>query len=638
MLKKIFLIFTFICIIGTTASAVTSPFADTDAHFAETFADTLWEIGILKGDGTSANINSTITRGEFCALTARTFLDTNNVPSDIYFTDIPQNHIFFKEITTLYLSGMINGRENGTFDAQSTITRGEIALVLSRLENLETANGQNKDFNDVSTNSIYYTAIQKLTNVEILAGYPDGNFKPFNAATRGESFKIIAKSLECVNYGINNAKLSTLAKDFILNKYNNDFINKDILHGSAINNAQYINEMRGVISNLGSNIKKSVSNLVIDDISQMGAIASTTANYTVSFNVNGNINTYNASCEIKFINNKIYYFSESFKEQKPVILTWLVADKNDALPQNTLTSVTSISPPVFQLSAENLGIKYDDVGLNNIKLYKATSKSVNEYANTSNFKLWPIYKTDFTLSTSDTVLNSDAAQKNVIKSIIKESIINGYDGLNIDFENIYAKNKQQLTNHINDLTLSLHELGMITSCDITRYEKTSANWSMCYDRDAIAQKCDYVMLMAYDQFYAGSKVAGPVSSIPWTEDTVKLTLKEVDSNKLVLGVPFYTRLWKTSGTNVISSKALSMASASNLAISNNATYAYDDKYKLKKAYWQNGDGTQSVMWIENSASIRARLEIAKKYNLGGVASWRQGFETQDIWQVFDEYY
>ena len=638
MFKKLIIIFVIICIIGNSASAVTSPFADTDGHFAEFFSDTLWEIGILKGNGLNANINGTITRGEFSALTARAFLSNTNTSDNQIFNDIPQNHIFFKEINQLYLSGMINGRGNGRFDAESNITRGEICLILSKLESLKSNNAVTKSFSDISKSSIYYVPVQKLSKLDIIGGYPDGTFKPQNNATRGESAKMISNALKCTDYTLNTTKIQNLAKDFILNKYNDDFINTNILTGSALTDAEYVNNTRKYIKEQNASISRSISDLKLSDIENNGAIAKINLTYTASFNTSGNLNTYNTSCELKFINNKIYYFSESFKEQKPVNLTWLVANKNDSLPNNELKSVTSVSPPVFQLSAENLGVKYDDVGLNNIKLYTAISKKLNDYANSKNFKIWPIYKTDFTLKTSDTVLNNTSAQQNVIKSIIRHSISNGYDGLNIDFENIYAKNKQQLTNHIKDLTLALHELGMITSCDITRYEKTSSNWSMCYDRDAISQKCDYVMLMAYDQFYAGSPVAGPVSSIPWTEDTVKLTLNEVDSNKLVLGVPFYTRLWKTSGTKVISSKALSMQSASSQANSNNATYTYDDKYKLKKAFWQNTDGTQSQMWIEDSQSIRARLEIAKKYNLGGVASWRQGFETQDIWQVLDEYY
>ncbi len=638
MFKKIILIFTLICIIGNTASAVTSPFADTDGHFAENFADTLWEIGILKGDGISANINGTITRGEFSALTARAFLSNTNTSDNQIFTDIPKNHIFFNEINELYLAGMINGRGDGRFDADSKITRGEICLILSKLENLKNAVNSTKNFSDIQKTSIYYTPVQKLSTLDIIGGYPDGTFRPQKNATRGESAKMISKALECTDYSLNTPKLKNLAEDFILSKYNDALINTNNLAGSALSDAEYINSIRSYINGQNANLTKNISKLKIDDISQTGAIAKTNLSYTASFDTNGNKNTYNASCEIKFINNKIYYFNESFSEQKPVNLTWLVANKNDTLPQNELTSVTSVSPPVFQLTAENLGVKYEDVGLGNIKLYTAISKKLNEYAASNNFKIWPIYKTDFTLKTSDIILNTNNAQQNVIKAIIKQSILNGYDGLNIDFENIYAKNKQLLSNHIKDLTVALHELGMLTSCDITRYEKTSSNWSMCYDRDAISQKCDYVMLMAYDQYYAGSPTAGPVSSIPWTEDTVKLTLKEVDSNKLVLGVPFYTRLWQTSGTKVISSKALSMQSATTQANSNNATYTYDDKYKLKKATWQNSDGTQSQMWIEDAQSIRARIEIARKYNLGGVASWRQGFETQDIWQVFSEYY
>lgn len=154
---------------------------------------------------------------------------------------------------------------------------------------------------------------------------------------------------------------------------------------------------------------------------------------------------------------------------------------------------------------------------------------------------------------------------------------------------------------------------------------------MCYDRDRLAQSSDYIMIMAYDQYYAGSKTAGPVAAINWTEDTIKLTLKEVSADRLILGVPFYVRYWESKNNTVTSTKAMSMQAAQTLADNNNATVTYSIADGLYIASWQK-NSTECKMWLENSQSIDKRKDLARKYGLAGTAAWRLGLETGDVWQ------
>jgi len=200
---------------------------------------------------------------------------------------------------------------------------------------------------------------------------------------------------------------------------------------------------------------------------------------------------------------------------------------------------------------------------------------------------------------------------------------------------MYHTDKGAYTNHVKEITLMAHTLGAVVSVDVTKYEMGSLNWSMCYDRNKLAGITDYIILMAYDQYYAGSKTPGPVSGLGWTEECIKISLGEIPPEKLILGMPYYIRCWKTKNGKVISSEAVSMATATDYIKNNNAAQTYDKEHKLTKYSWTK-DNNEYVMWIENADSIRERVKLSKKHNLAGVASWRRGFETSDVWQVIRE--
>lgn len=117
-----------------------------------------------------------------------------------------------------------------------------------------------------------------------------------------------------------------------------------------------------------------------------------------------------------------------------------------------------------------------------------------DYAKGNGYDVWPMYKTDFSLSTSHNFLNNAKARQTALELLVKYASKYKIDGINFDFENIYVADRALLTKHIREVTLALHEMGLITSADVTRKELSSSVWSMCYDRDSISETVDYVML------------------------------------------------------------------------------------------------------------------------------------------------
>ena len=185
-----------------------------------------------------------------------------------------------------------------------------------------------------------------------------------------------------------------------------------------------------------------------------------------------------------------------------------------------------------------------------------------------------MYKSDFTLDTATRLLNDNKARQVAGNLIIKEILEYKLDGINFDFENMYEKDRGAYTNHVREICLAAHTLGAIVSVDVNIYEPSSSTWSMCYDRDSLAKYSDYIMLMAYDQYYPAGKTPGPVAGLPWTESCIKLTLNEVPADKLVLGIPFYVRIWETKNGKKIGTKSVSMDNALKQIKENNAKSQY----------------------------------------------------------------
>ncbi|HHY75379.1 MAG TPA: SH3 domain-containing protein [Firmicutes bacterium] len=260
------------------------------------------------------------------------------------------------------------------------------------------------------------------------------------------------------------------------------------------------------------------------------------------------------------------------------------------------------------------------------------------WAHERGYQVWALFSNSFELERTRAVLRNSDLRDKVISQILMYARLYSLDGINIDFENVYQDDAPYLTQFVRELTPLLHEAGLTVSIDIT-VKSMSPTWSLCYERDRLAEVVDYVMLMAYDEYWAGSPVAGPTASLPWTEWCVKKTLEEVPAEKLVLGVPFYTRLWTEvkDGSGVkVSQTAYGMTSAEGWLKTQGVEARVDPRSGLRYAEKTVGDRTYKI-WLEDAGSMAERMEIAEKYGLAGIAAWRRGLETPDIWDVIADY-
>ena len=236
------------------------------------------------------------------------------------------------------------------------------------------------------------------------------------------------------------------------------------------------------------------------------------------------------------------------------------------------------------------------------------------------------------------MLSSSEQRMDVIKQLLSYVDLYQLDGINIDFENVNIEDKELLVQFVRELTPLMHEKDRIVSMDVT-FISLSENWSMFYDREELSAIVDYIMVMAYDEHWANSPKAGSVASLPWVEEGVQRILQEVPNDKLILGLPFYTRLWieetNENGEIKVSSKTLSMEKAEEWIKEKGASVIVDEKSGQNYVEVKE-DKTIYKIWLEDKFSIDKRIELMKKYRLAGVAAWRRGFETEEVWESIHE--
>ena len=268
-----------------------------------------------------------------------------------------------------------------------------------------------------------------------------------------------------------------------------------------------------------------------------------------------------------------------------------------------------------------------------IKTRHGSVKYVRQ-AHNKGYQVWALITNNFDPKMTSKLLDSPLARKRVIAQMEKLAKDYELDGFNLDFENINPADKDKLTDFVQEISKALKPQGLIISIDVT-IPSNSGYWSKCYDRKAIAEVVDYVMLMAYDEHGAASEVSGSVASLPWVEDGIQKTLQEgVPEKKLILGMPLYMRLWQETKGKV-KAKTLSMAQADKVIQEKGLVPVWLSKEGQYYFEYQEKN-TRYRVWQENRRSLALKASLVNRYNLAGGAYWRSTLETEDVWSTLAE--
>ena len=282
--------------------------------------------------------------------------------------------------------------------------------------------------------------------------------------------------------------------------------------------------------------------------------------------------------------------------------------------------LTTISPTWFSIADTDGNIS------------SLASQAYVTYAHQQGLEVWGLvdnFKEG--VSTYETLSKTSSRQR-LVNQLIAAAIQYGLDGINVDFELITQDCAKAYIEFIRELSIMCRINGIILSVD--NYVPTAS--SDHYDRAEQGVFADYVVIMGYDEHYAGSEEAGSVASIGYVQQGIEKMLSEVPKEKVINAIPFYTRFWKTDADGTVTSEALGMNDADQKVKNNNAEPVWDDttkQYYVEIEY----DGAIYQMWMEEETSIEEKMKLIKQYELAGVSSWRLGYERPSIWDVILKY-
>ena len=243
-----------------------------------------------------------------------------------------------------------------------------------------------------------------------------------------------------------------------------------------------------------------------------------------------------------------------------------------------------------------------------------------------NVDVWPLIS-DFNKDVDyNRLFMSTTTRGNLIKNIIYFIEEYNLDGINIDFEHIKSSYAEGYIEFLRELSIEMRSRKKVLSVD--NYIPLEFNAFYNIKEQGIVS--DYLCVMAYDEHYSGSPKAGSVSSLSWVKNSIENTVRSAPMKKLIVGLPFYTRLWREAHTGKLTSRALSMDGGLNLVNSNKAKKEWDKEKGQYYAEWKDGKDRMRI-WLEEEKSIETKLKLVEKDKVAGIAFWKLGLERKEAW-------
>ena len=291
----------------------------------------------------------------------------------------------------------------------------------------------------------------------------------------------------------------------------------------------------------------------------------------------------------------------------------------------TMDGVNVVSPSFFSLERGSNGEIYDNA--------KDDGAEYIEWAHNNNYQVWAMFSNNSLKDTTSQILNDYEKRETMIENLMDLVEEYNLDGVNVDFENMNESDKDVYSRFLIELAPRLKKIGKTLSVDVTAPDG-SETWSLCFDRNTIANVADYIVFMAYDQYGTSSNEAGTTAGYNWVEANIKKFLgqEDVDPEKIILGIPLYMRLWEEEEDGTAKPEVVNMKDMFDV-LPENQVATWDEELKQYYVEYEE-DGKKYKMWVENEKSVGEKINLANQYNLAGIAFWEKDRETNDEFWTF----
>ena len=320
--------------------------------------------------------------------------------------------------------------------------------------------------------------------------------------------------------------------------------------------------------------------------------------------------------------------TEEDKSDEKINMFWDYFYAEESIPDRTGESyegVNVVSPSFFVL--DSTGAIRESIG--------SKGDAYINWAHSNGYEVWSMFSNDSLQQLTSQILNDYEARENLILNIVQKAKQYNLDGINIDFENMYMEDADVFSRFIIELEPRLKILGKTLSVDVTAPDGAES-WSMCYDRNVIGDVADYIVFMAYDQYGEASTEPGTTSGYEWVKVNLDkfLETEEIEPEKIILGLPFYTRVWTTQNGNLVRTDVVAMKNV-DTNIPAGVEKVWDEVTRQNYIKYDSNGYTRE-MWIEDIDSYKEKLQLINEYGLGGVANWCKDMEPEEIWSVINE--
>ncbi|PWK12844.1 S-layer homology domain-containing protein [Tumebacillus permanentifrigoris] len=492
------------------------------------------------------------------------------------FSDIEQSYAK-QQINDLYQRGIVSGKGAGLYDPIAPITREEFVSMLGRTIGLQPLPSTVSSFTDVSTSSWSYPWIQAGNSVGIVGGVSANQFAPAAQISREEAATLLVRAMES-NYTAASSSAATIHVPFA------DASDASGWAKPYVYDADRFGLMHG------------------DDDGE--------------FRPREPITREETAIVLARILSRVVPVSSVPSGEEQVQLGWQFGETDQSFLQKVEASgtINTLSPRWFFLQED------DSVA------HAGADKSMVEWAHQRGKKVWPLVGNHFNQQLSHLYLSQPAQRQKLVSDLIGYAQQYGVDGLNIDFEGLIGSDRADFTAFIQELSSAAHVQGLKISVDLPPNFHTEI--SAAYDYAVLAQSADYLVLMGYDEHWNGSPRAGSVSSLPWLKKGIDSFLAAMPATKVIVGLPLYTRDWYSASSGKTLSQELTLPQQTTRLA--NASYIWDASVGQYVATYQQKGLTHTV-WVEDARSLALKYSIALDRGVAGVAYWRIGGETVDVW-------